>query len=127
MPRRSALFGIAFCALFMRHSFVFAQKSPDLKDPAYKNGVLEKIAVLVESKYVLADKAKGFADEFKANCASGGDELGQIERSIRDSIGWAKTKDFRLLYGVIANDPDFLEVHPDGAVVRFGDLLLFFR
>ena len=47
-----------------------------------------------------------------------GDELEQIERSIRDSIGWAKTKDFRLLYGIIANDPDFLEVHPDGNVVK---------
>jgi len=46
------------------------------------------------------------------------DELGLIERSIRDSIGWAKTKDFRLLYGIIANDPDFLEVHPDGNVVK---------
>ena len=42
-------------------------------------------------------------------------------------IGWAKTKDFRLLYSIIANDQDFLEVHPDGAVVRVGDLLLFFR
>jgi ketosteroid isomerase-like protein len=50
--------------------------------------------------------------------AAGGDELGRIEQSIRDCIGWAKTKDFRLLYGVIANDPDFLEVHPDGAVVK---------
>jgi hypothetical protein len=50
--------------------------------------------------------------------ATGGDELGSIERSIRDSIGWAKMKDFRLLYGIIANDPDFLEVHPDGAVVK---------
>jgi len=47
-----------------------------------------------------------------------GEELGLIERSIRDSIGWAKTKDFRLLYGIIANDPDFLEVHPDGRVVK---------
>jgi len=50
--------------------------------------------------------------------AAGGDELGRIEQSIRDCIGWAKTKDFRLLYGVIANDPDFLEVHPDGAIVK---------
>jgi L-ascorbate metabolism protein UlaG (beta-lactamase superfamily)/ketosteroid isomerase-like protein len=46
------------------------------------------------------------------------DETPAIERSIRDCIGWAKTKDFKLLYGVIANDADFLEVHPDGAVVR---------
>ena len=46
------------------------------------------------------------------------DEFARIERSIRDCIGWARTKDFRLLYSVIANDPDFLEVHPDGAVVK---------
>ncbi len=50
--------------------------------------------------------------------SSGGEERKQIEQSIRDCIGWAKTKDFRLLYSVIAKDPDFLEVHPDGAVVR---------
>lgn len=48
----------------------------------------------------------------------GGDEQTLIERSIRDSIGWAKDKDFARLYAVIANDPDFLEVHPDGAVVK---------
>ena len=41
-----------------------------------------------------------------------------IEQSIRDCIGWAKTKDFRLLYSVIPDDPDFLEVHPDGRVVK---------
>jgi hypothetical protein len=45
-------------------------------------------------------------------------ERALIEQSIRNCIAWAKTKDFRLLYSVIANDPDFLEVHPDGAVVR---------
>ena len=50
--------------------------------------------------------------------APGEDELGKIEKSIRDCIGWAKTKDFRLLYSVIANDPDFLEVHPDGKAVK---------
>jgi tetratricopeptide (TPR) repeat protein len=71
MPRKAALFGIVFCALFMCHSFVFAQQPGRLTDRAYKNGVLQKIAGLVESKYVLADKAKGFADEFKAKCASG--------------------------------------------------------
>jgi len=50
--------------------------------------------------------------------AAGQSEFERIERSIRDCIGWAKTKDFRLLYSVIANDADFLEVHPDGAVVK---------
>jgi len=46
------------------------------------------------------------------------DEAGAVERSIRNCIGWAKNKDFSVLYGVIANDPDFLEVHPDGKVVK---------
>jgi ketosteroid isomerase-like protein len=50
--------------------------------------------------------------------ASGGDELEPIEQAIRACIGWAKTKDFRLLYSVVANDADFLEVHPDGNVVK---------
>jgi len=45
-------------------------------------------------------------------------EFGRIEQSIRDCIGWAQTKDFPRLYSVIADDPDFLEVHPDGAVVK---------
>ena len=45
-------------------------------------------------------------------------EKARIEQAIRDAIGWAKDKDFGLLYGVIAGDPDFLEVHPDGAVVK---------
>ena len=47
-----------------------------------------------------------------------GDELERIERSIRDCIGWAKDKDFQVLYSVIADDADFLEVHPDGTVVK---------
>ncbi|MBE0713884.1 MAG: nuclear transport factor 2 family protein [Candidatus Aminicenantes bacterium] len=58
------------------------------------------------------------ADRVGPSGAAGGDELGLIEQSIRACIGWAKTKDFHLLYNVIANDTDFLEVHPDGAVVK---------
>ena len=50
--------------------------------------------------------------------ASAENELGQIEQSIRDCIGWAKTKDFPLLYSIIANDADFLEVHPNDRVVK---------
>lgn len=42
----------------------------------------------------------------------------EIERSIRAAIGWAQTKDFGLLYRVMAGDADFLEVHPDGRVVK---------
>lgn len=40
-----------------------------------------------------------------------------IESVINSSIGWAADKDLSLLYSVIANEDDFLEVHPDGAVV----------
>ena len=67
MPRKAALFGIVFCALFMCHSFVFAQQPGRLTDRAYKNGVLQKIAGLVESKYVLADKAKGLPTNSRPN------------------------------------------------------------
>ncbi len=48
----------------------------------------------------------------------GNDERWPIAQALRECIGWAKTKDFRMLYSVIANDADFLEVHPDGAVVK---------
>jgi ketosteroid isomerase-like protein len=41
-----------------------------------------------------------------------------IEKTIRSSIGWAKDKDINLLYSVIANDENFLEVHPEGKVVK---------
>jgi hypothetical protein len=45
-------------------------------------------------------------------------ELDRIEQAIRASIGWARNKDLKLLYSTIANDPDFLEVHPEGDIVR---------
>ena len=48
----------------------------------------------------------------------GGGARAEIERSIRAAVGWAQTKDFGLLYRVIAGDADFLEVHPDGRVVK---------
>lgn len=41
-----------------------------------------------------------------------------IQQAIHNSIGWAKNKDFHLLHSVIANDSAYLEVHPDGLVVR---------
>lgn len=46
------------------------------------------------------------------------DERALIEKAINSSIGWAKSKDLSLLYGVIANDTNFLEVHPEGRVVK---------
>jgi ketosteroid isomerase-like protein len=45
-------------------------------------------------------------------------EKEQIEKTIRAGIGWAGRKDIALLYSVIANDSAFLEVHPEGAIVK---------
>ena len=41
-----------------------------------------------------------------------------VEKVIHGSIGWAKNKDIKLLYSIIANDTSFIEVHPDEKVVR---------
>jgi len=41
-----------------------------------------------------------------------------VERAIHNSIGWAKDKNLDLLYGTIANDPNYLEVHPNDRVVK---------
>ena len=40
-----------------------------------------------------------------------------IEQTIRDSIGWAKDKDFDLLYKLNIGDESYLEVHPEDRVV----------
>lgn len=41
-----------------------------------------------------------------------------ISKAIHASIGWAKNKDLNLLYSVISNDSDFLEIHPGPRVVK---------
>lgn len=41
-------------------------------------------------------------------------EKEQVEKMINNSIGWAKNKDIKLLYSVIANDSNYLEVSPEG-------------
>jgi hypothetical protein len=45
-------------------------------------------------------------------------ELAAVKSSIQGSIGWAKEKDFPLLYSIIANDSNYLEVDPDGSIIR---------
>lgn len=71
MKRKALLSRILFYAIALLHTFALAQQPRSLADPDYRNEVLQKISGLIESKYVLADKAKGFAEEFKAKCASG--------------------------------------------------------
>jgi len=41
-----------------------------------------------------------------------------VSQAIHDCIGWAKEKDFNLLYSVIANDPGYLEVSPGNKITR---------
>jgi len=41
-----------------------------------------------------------------------------IEKTIKDAIGWAKNKDFELLYSIIANDSNYIEVDPDSGIIR---------
>ncbi len=45
-------------------------------------------------------------------------DIAAVEKAIHASIGWAKEKDFGLLYGTMANDPDLLIVNPEDKVVR---------
>jgi hypothetical protein len=73
MRRTMLVFWLAVLAVWTvgRPPQASAQKAAGLADKAYRDGVLRKVADIVESKYVLADKAKGYADEFRAKCASG--------------------------------------------------------
>ena len=45
------------------------------------------------------------------------DEKKIIEKTIDNSIEWAKTKDINLLYSIIANDTEYVEVDPENRVV----------
>ena len=46
------------------------------------------------------------------------DEKQLVENTIHNSIGWAKNKDIGLLYSIIANDTNYIEVDPNDRVVR---------
>jgi hypothetical protein len=41
-----------------------------------------------------------------------------VEKAIHSSIGWAKNKDINLLYSIIANDTNYIEVDPGNRVVK---------
>ncbi|MBI5020973.1 MAG: nuclear transport factor 2 family protein [Ignavibacteriales bacterium] len=40
-----------------------------------------------------------------------------VENTINASIGWAKNKDFKLLYSIISNDSNYIEVDPTPGVI----------
>ncbi len=45
-------------------------------------------------------------------------EIAAVEQAINGTIAWAQTKDFELLYSIIADDSAYLEVHPEDVVVK---------
>lgn len=45
-------------------------------------------------------------------------ERKEVEKVIHSSIGWAKNKDFELLYRIIDNSPDYIEVDPDESIIN---------
>jgi hypothetical protein len=45
-------------------------------------------------------------------------DLELIRKAIHGAIGWAKNKDFKLLYGIISNDTGYLEVDPGPRLIR---------
>ena len=45
-------------------------------------------------------------------------EVREISAAIDHAIGWFKTKDFELMFNTFAQDSNFLEVHPEGTVVK---------
>ncbi len=47
-----------------------------------------------------------------------GAEIARVEKAIHNTIGWAKNKDLNVLYRVIANDSNFIEIHPNDRVVK---------
>ena len=45
-------------------------------------------------------------------------EMILVEKAIHNSIGWARNKDFQLLYNTIANDSNYIEVDPNPGLIK---------
>jgi ketosteroid isomerase-like protein len=45
-------------------------------------------------------------------------EIKEISRTIDSCIGWFKTKDFDLLFSVVAHDENYISVHPTDRVIK---------
>ncbi|OGD21999.1 MAG: hypothetical protein A2W03_07030 [Candidatus Aminicenantes bacterium RBG_16_63_16] len=81
-----------------------AEQRQSLSDGAYKDGLLQKVAALLESHYVLADRAKGYADEFRAKCAAGSYDTFTEAKDFADKVTAdlvAITRDKHLNFRVI--------------------------
>jgi len=57
-------------------------------------------------------------DKEKGNKAYLDNEMPEVEKTIHDVIGWAGNKNFDLLYSIIADDSNYIEVDPGPGVIR---------
>jgi ketosteroid isomerase-like protein len=80
--------------------------------PALMNGRLGFLLLLLCVSVALMSCQRGRSDLDLES------ERQLVERAIHSSIGWAKEKDIDLLYSVIANDSDYVEVDPEARVVK---------
>lgn len=77
-----------------------------------KNYNLVILLILVSFFIVLISCKKG-TNEFNIES-----ERQLVKNTIHNSIGWAKNKDINVLYGIIANDTNYVEVDPNDRVVK---------
>ena len=77
-----------------------------------KNCYLKFILALLGTFFVLlsCQRQNGLSKIGKENLL--------VEKAIRNSIGWAKNKDLDLLYSVIANDTNYIEVDPTNRIIK---------
>jgi len=66
---------------------------------------------------LLVYKAAGQNDKL-IQADSHEEEKQKVVQVINSVIGWAKNKDIKLLYSIVANDSNFLEIHPNDRVVK---------
>lgn len=70
------------------------------------------ILVLISSNFLLTS-CNQLTNDFNID-----EEKQLVENAIHNSIGWAKNKDIGLLYSIIANDTNYIEVDPNDRIVK---------
>ena len=77
-----------------------------------KNIINKSLAVLICVYYTLVSCQKSIT------ISDIDTDKQMVEKAIHNSIGWAKTKDINLLYSIIANDTNYIEVSPNKRIVK---------
>jgi ketosteroid isomerase-like protein len=73
------------------------------------------ITIVTASLLIMTVSCTSQTKQTKTNYS---EEITSIETAINGSIGWAKNKDFKLLYSIIANDSNYIEVDPNPDIIR---------